>query len=59
MLWAEGYSIAAALLWGLNYPLVKKVLEVIPENDFLVIRFLLAGILFTAYLVMSGETLII
>lgn len=56
MLWAEGFSIAAALLWGVNYPLVKNVLEEVPENDFLIIRFLFTGILFTAYLIMSGET---
>lgn len=35
----EKYAIIAALLWGANYPTVKLVLRVIPENLFLLIRF--------------------
>lgn len=53
----EGFAILAALLWGVNYPLVKSVLGIVPENDFLIIRFLLAGLLFLGYLLISGEDL--
>ncbi len=52
----EGFAIVAALLWGINYPLVKLVLGFVPENDFLIIRFSLATILFVVYLIISGET---
>lgn len=51
------YAIFAALLWGINYPLVKGVLSVVNENTFLVIRFTLATVLFVAYLLARGESL--
>lgn len=50
------FAIAAAFLWGINYPLVKLVLGLVPETDFLIIRFSLAAILFTGYLAISGES---
>lgn len=33
------YAITAALLWGLNYVVVKSVLNTVPENLFLLVRF--------------------
>jgi drug/metabolite transporter (DMT)-like permease len=51
------YAIFAAVLWGINYPLVKGVLSVVNENTFLVIRFSLAAVLFIAYLLANGESL--
>ncbi len=53
----EAYAIVAALLWGINYPLVKWVLRVIPENDFLLMRFSLATLIFIFYLFFRGENL--
>lgn len=51
------YAIFAAMLWGINYPLVKGVLSIVNENTFLVIRFSLAAFLFVAYLLTQGESL--
>lgn len=53
----NGFAITAALLWGINYPLVKAVLHTVPESTFLAIRFSLASVLFLAYLLLSGESL--
>ncbi|HWR31779.1 MAG TPA: DMT family transporter [Negativicutes bacterium] len=53
----NGFAITAALLWGINYPLVKAVLQIVPESTFLAIRFSLASVLFLAYLLLSGESL--
>ena len=51
------YALFAAVLWGINYPLVKGVLSVVNENTFLIIRFSLASVLFVAYLLTKGESL--
>lgn len=56
MVRGDGFAILASLLWGINYPLVKFILGFVPENDFLIIRFSLATILFASYLAISGET---
>lgn len=48
---------AAALLWGVNYPVSKWVLQVVPEGQFLVLRFVLAVGLFFAVLRLRGESL--
>jgi len=51
------YSITAALLWGINYVTVKSVLNELPENSFLLIRFIIAVVLLLLYLVISGESI--
>lgn len=35
----ELFAIAAAVLWGINYQVVKTILRSVPEGQFLVIRF--------------------
>lgn len=51
------FSIAAALLWGINYVMVKSVLFEIPENIFLMLRFSLAVGLLLLFVIVSGESL--
>ncbi len=51
------FAIAAALLWGFNYPIVKLVLRSIPENRFLLVRFSISVLLLCLILYRSGETL--
>ncbi len=55
MLQDNKFAVMAALLWGINYPLVKFVLRSVPETDFLIIRFSAAAFLFTGYLLFSGQ----
>jgi len=51
----EAAAILAALLWGINYPVVKVVLKTIPESQFLLLRFSLTVLLLCAYLKATGE----
>jgi drug/metabolite transporter (DMT)-like permease len=51
----DRYSITAALLWGINYVAVKSVLNEIPENSFLLIRFTIAVVILLLYLAATGE----
>lgn len=53
----EAYAIVAALLWGINYPLVKWVLGFISENNFLLLRFSLTTLIFIMYLFARGENM--
>lgn len=53
----EKSAAAAALLWGVNYPVTKWVLEYVPEGQFLVVRFTLAVLLFLGVLKARGESL--
>lgn len=57
MLRNEWPAITAALLWGVNYPMVKAVLGEIPENSFLIIRFTVSVALFFLLLLLRGESL--
>lgn len=52
---SDGFAITAALIWGINYPLVKLVLQSVPESRFLLIRFMASVILLASYLLVSGE----
>jgi drug/metabolite transporter (DMT)-like permease len=51
----DHYSITAALLWGINYVAVKSVLNEIPENNFLLIRFTITVVLLLLYLAIFGD----
>jgi len=51
------YSVAAALLWGINYVAVKSVLKELPENVFMLTRFVTATGLLFLYLAATGESL--
>lgn len=51
------YAITAALLWGINYPIVKLILQSIPEGEFMLIRFIASIVLLVCYLRFSGESL--
>ena len=53
----EAYAVIAALLWGVNYPYVKVVLQELPESQFMVIRFIASVLLLVGYLLASGEGL--
>jgi len=49
------YALLAALLWGVNYPLVKFVLRSIPEQQFVLVRFLAAAVILNGYAWLAGE----
>lgn len=51
------FAITAALLWGINYVIVKSVLNELPENGFLLVRFTISVVLLLLYLAVSGESL--
>lgn len=51
----EVFALTAAFLWGINYLLEKKILQVVPESQFLIIRFVLTVGLLAIYLRMIGE----
>lgn len=53
----ETYAVIAALLWGINYPYVKIVLQSLPESQFMVLRFIASVLLLAAYLIARGEGL--
>lgn len=53
----EMFAIFAAVLWGINYVVVKSVLKSVPESQFLFIRFGLSVVLFLGILIFSGESL--
>lgn len=57
--WTDSFSIMAALLWGINYVAVKSVLDVLPENSFLLIRFTASVILLLLYVAVTGEGILI
>jgi len=57
--WADSFSIMAALLWGINYVAVKSVLDVLPENSFLLIRFTASVALLLLYVAITGESILI
>jgi len=52
----ELFALLAAIFWGLNYPIVKYILQSLPESLFLVIRFSAASILMLV-LLLSGRQL--
>lgn len=51
----EFYAVSAALLWGLNYVIVKMVLGEMAEGQFLPIRFLCTAAFLALYLRLRGE----
>ena len=51
----DGFAITAALIWGINYPLVKLVLQSISEDEFMLIRFIASTTLLVSYLLISDE----
>lgn len=51
----EAFAIAAAVLWGINYPVVKAILNVVTESEFLLIRFAFALALLVSYTSLTGE----
>lgn len=51
----ELFAIVAAILWGLNYQLVKMILSSVPEGQFLVIRFVSTVIILAVLLAVMGE----
>ncbi len=53
----EVFAITAAILWGVNYQVVKTLLRTVPEGHFLVIRFVLAVVLLVLLLLTAGENL--
>jgi drug/metabolite transporter (DMT)-like permease len=53
----EVFAITAAILWGVNYQVVKTLLRTVPEGHFLVIRFVLAIVLLALLLLTAGENL--
>jgi drug/metabolite transporter (DMT)-like permease len=55
LLHREVFALSAALLWGVNYPMVKLVLRDLPEGQFLTIRFVLTAVLLGLHLLRSGE----
>lgn len=57
--WDDSFSIMAALLWGINYVAVKSVLDVLPENSFLLIRFTASVTLLLLYVAITGEGMLI
>lgn len=52
----ELFAIIAAVLWGVNYLLVKKVLQEIPQGQFMLIRFVLTVMLLVVYLAVTKES---
>lgn len=53
----EVCAVTAAVLWGINYPVTKWVLGVVPEGEFLAVRFSLGVLLFVAIARLHGENL--
>jgi len=53
----EVFAMAAAILWGVNYQVVKALLRTVPESHFLVIRFVLAVVMLVLLLLTAGENL--
>jgi len=53
----EVFAMAAAILWGVNYQVVKTLLRTVPESHFLVIRFVLAVVILVLLLLTAGENL--
>jgi drug/metabolite transporter (DMT)-like permease len=53
----ECYAVAAALLWGLNYVVVKLVLAGVSEGQFLLLRFTLSLVALVIWLRWTGEDL--
>lgn len=51
----EAFAIIAAVLWGINYPVVKVILNVVTEPEFLLIRFFFALALLISYTSLTGE----
>ena len=51
----EAFAIVAAVLWGINYPVVKAILNVVPESEFMLIRFAFALALLIFYTALTGE----
>ncbi|MGD0154369.1 MAG: EamA family transporter [Thermacetogeniaceae bacterium] len=51
----ELFAIVAAILWGLNYQVVKTILCSVPEGQFLVIRFVSTVIILALLLLAMGE----
>lgn len=51
----ELFAIVAAILWGLNYQVVKMILRSVPEGQFLVIRFVSTVIILAVLLSVMGE----
>lgn len=53
----ERFAISAAIMWGINYPIVKSVLKTIPENHFLLIRFSVSVAILSTLLYFRKENL--
>lgn len=51
----ELFAIAAAVIWGLNYQVVKAILRSVPEGQFLVIRFVSTAIILALLLLAMDE----
>ncbi len=51
----ELFAIVAAILWGLNYQLVKMILSSVPDGQFLLIRFVSTVIILAVLLAVMGE----
>ncbi|HWR39544.1 MAG TPA: DMT family transporter [Patescibacteria group bacterium] len=51
----DGFAIAATFIWGVNYPMVKLVLQTVPESRFMLIRFVVSAFLLVGYLWISKE----
>ena len=53
----EIFAIIAAVLWGGLYPMAKYVLHVVPENLFILTRFVPTAIILVVCLLLQGEHL--
>lgn len=51
----DASAILAGVLWGVNYPVTKWVLQSIPEGQFLTLRFGAAAIVFALLLKLQGD----
>lgn len=51
----EFFALTAAVLWGLNYPFIKMVLQYIEPEQFIFLRYAIAVTLFYIYLRLSGS----